>query len=32
MHLLDLADMAILVSVLTVTATVLMLSTYRLTH
>ena len=32
MHLLDIADMAILVSVLAVTASILSLSAYRLTH
>ena len=32
MYLLDLADMAILVSVLAITATILSLSAYRLTH
>lgn len=32
MHLLDIADMAILVSVLAVTASILSLATYRLTH
>lgn len=32
MHLLDFADLAILVSVLTITATILSLSAYRLTH